>query len=130
VTTFSDGTNSYTDVAWDNVGNLYATDDGTSVWRAFSPPNTNYATTVMVPLIQVYPEILAPQFTMPTLNNTQDGVQFSLIGQSNVTYLIESTTDLATWSPVQTNYSSTLIERPITVPLTNDVLFFRASVRP
>lgn len=130
VTTFTDGTNSYTDVAWDAVGNLYATDAGTSVWRAFSPPDTNYSTTVMVPLIQVYPEILAPLLTTPALNDTQDGVQFSLLGQSNVTYLIESTTDLATWTPVQTNYSSTLIERPVTVPLTNDMLFFRASVQP
>ncbi|MGZ5527885.1 MAG: FlgD immunoglobulin-like domain containing protein [Limisphaerales bacterium] len=130
VATFSDGTNSYTDVAWDKVGNLYATDEGSAVWRAFSPPDTNQATTVSVPLIQVYSEILPPQFTTPALNDTQDGLQFSLLGQSNVTYLIESTTDLLTWSPVSTNYSSTLTERPITIPLTNDVMFFRAAVRP
>jgi len=130
VTIFSDGTNSYTDVAWDNVGNLYATDEGTSAWRAFSPPDTNQATTVSVPLIQVYPEILPPQFTTPMLNDMQDGLQFSLLGQSNVTYLVESTTDLATWSPVSTNYSSSLTERPITIPLTNDMLYFRASVKP
>jgi hypothetical protein len=130
VTMFADGTNSYTDVAWDNVGNLYAADEGSSVWRAYSPPGANQATTVSVPLMQVYPEILAPQFTTPALNETQDGVQLSLVGQSNVTYLIESTTDLLTWTPMETNYSSTLNERPITVPLTNDMLFFRASVRP
>jgi hypothetical protein len=130
MTTFSDGTNSYTDVAWDNVGNLYATDAGSSVWRAYSPPGTNQSTTLMVPLIQLYSQIVPPQFTTPALNDTQDAVQFSLVGQSNVTYLVESTTDFMTWSPVETNYSSTLDERPITVPLTNDMQFFRASVQP
>ncbi|MGZ4975156.1 MAG: hypothetical protein ACXWDN_20530, partial [Limisphaerales bacterium] len=81
-------------------------------------------------LIQIYSEITPPQFSTPALNDAQNGLQFSLLGQSNVTYLIESTTDLLTWSPVSTNYSSTLTERPITIPLTNDVMFFRAAVRP
>lgn len=130
VTSFSDGTNSYTDVAWDNVGNLYAADEATSVWRAYSPPGTNQATTVSVPLIQVYSQIIQPQFTTPALNDTLDGLNFSLLGQSNVTYLIESTIDLTNWTAVDTNYSSTLNERPITIPLTNDMMFFRASVRP
>lgn len=130
VTSFSDGTNSFTDVTWDAVGNLYMADSATSLWRAYSPPGTNEATTVSVPMIQVYSQINPPQFTTPALNDTQDGFQFSLLGQSNVTYLIESTIDLTNWSAIDTNYSSTLNERPIAVPLTNDMLFFRASVRP
>jgi hypothetical protein len=125
---FRDGTNSCTDVAWDNVGNLYMTDAGESAWRTYSPPGTNESTTVSVPLIQVYSQIIAPQFTAPVLNDTQDQLQFSLLGQSNVTYLVESTTDFAAWLPMATNYSSTLNERPFTIPVTNDATFFRASV--
>ena len=130
VTAFRDGTNSCTDVAWDNVGNLYVTDAGESRWRAYSPPGTNQSTTISVPQIQVYPQIIPPQFTTPTVNDTQDQLSLTLLGQSNVTYLVESTTDLATWTPMATNYSSTLNERPFTVPITNDMMFFRASVAP
>jgi hypothetical protein len=85
---------------------------------------------VSVPLIQVYSQITPPQFTAPTLNDTQDQLQFSLLGQSNVTYLVESTYDFTTWTPVATNYSSTLNERPFTVPIATDMTFFRASVVP
>lgn len=127
---FRDGTNSCTDVAWDNIGNLYFTDAAESVWRAYSPPGTNQATTVSVPQVQVYSQIIPPQFTCPTLNDTQDQLRFTLLGQSNVTYLVESTSDFATWSPMATNYSSTLNERPFTVPITNCMTYFRASVLP
>ncbi len=46
------GGDQYTDVAWDNVGNLYALDTFTNVWRVYSPPGTNQATTVSVPLFR------------------------------------------------------------------------------
>ncbi len=42
-----------TDADWDAVGNLYYLDDWATCWRAFSPPGTNAATTVAVPLVQV-----------------------------------------------------------------------------
>jgi hypothetical protein len=42
-----------TDADWDAVGNLYYLDDGATCWRAFSPPGTNAATTVAVPVVQV-----------------------------------------------------------------------------
>ena len=42
-----------TDADWDAVGNLYYLDDGAACWRAFSPPGTNVATTVAVPVVQV-----------------------------------------------------------------------------
>ncbi len=130
VAQFQDGTNSCADVAWDALGNLYVTDAGESVWRAYSPPGTNQSTTVSVPMIQVYSQIIPPQFTTPTLNDTQDALQFTLLGQSNVTYLVESTTDFQTWTPVATNYDSVLTERPFTVAITNDMECFRASVVP
>jgi hypothetical protein len=34
-----------TDVTWDAVGNVYYIDNWSTVWRAFSPPGTNQATT-------------------------------------------------------------------------------------
>jgi hypothetical protein len=35
-----------TDVTWDAVGNVYYIDNWSTVWRAFSPPGTNQATTI------------------------------------------------------------------------------------
>jgi hypothetical protein len=42
-----------TDADWDAVGNLYYLDDVPGVWRAVSPPGTNQATTVALPVVQV-----------------------------------------------------------------------------
>ena len=124
-------------MAWAAVGNLNVTYAAESVWRAYSPPGTNQSTTIGVPLIQVYNEIIAPTLTTPTVTTTtneneeqQQFLQFSLMGQSNVTYLVESTTDLESWTPVSTNYSSTLTERPFTFAITNELTFYRASVLP
>jgi hypothetical protein len=41
------------DCDWDNVGNLYYADSFAGVWRAVSPPGTNQATTLALPVIQV-----------------------------------------------------------------------------
>jgi hypothetical protein len=41
------------DVAWDAVGNLYYIDNIYGVWRSVSPPGTNSATTLAVPLVLV-----------------------------------------------------------------------------
>jgi hypothetical protein len=40
-----------TDCDWDAVGNLYYLDDWGICWRAFSPPGTNQATTVALPVV-------------------------------------------------------------------------------
>ena len=42
-----------TDCDWDAVGNLYYLDAWPGVWRAVSPPGTNQATTVALPIVQV-----------------------------------------------------------------------------
>jgi hypothetical protein len=39
------------DCAWDAVGNLYVADNYNSVWRAFSPPGANQATTLALPKV-------------------------------------------------------------------------------
>lgn len=40
-------------VEWDNVGNVYACDNGDSIWRIYSPPGANQASTLAVPAIHV-----------------------------------------------------------------------------
>jgi hypothetical protein len=42
-----------TDCDWDAVGNLYYLDNRPGVWRAVSPPGTNQATTVALPVVRV-----------------------------------------------------------------------------
>ena len=52
-----------TDADWDAVGNLYYLDDLGLVWRAVSPPGTNQATTVAVPVVQVIGAVQPPYIT-------------------------------------------------------------------
>ena len=118
-------TDEFWDVAWDNVGNLYATDLSSNVWRAYSPPGPNQATTTAVPILQIY-----DAFTQPVLTNvvaSDSRIGFTLQGQGNVTYVIESSCDLIKWSPVATNYDI-VPNRAISVPGTNSACFFKAVV--
>jgi hypothetical protein len=52
-----------TDCAWDAAGNLYYLDNGPGVWRAVSPPGSNQATTVALPIVQVTSSAQAPVIT-------------------------------------------------------------------
>ena len=125
------GGNAYFDVAWDNVGNLYALDgrpNGFSgVWRAYSPPGTNQATTVAVPFIQAYNALSAPYLTNPVVS--MGGLGFTLAGQSNVTYVIQGSSDLTNWAAVATNFS-VLANRSISVPISGNQSFYRAMTVP
>jgi hypothetical protein len=47
--------NQYTCAAWDNVGNLYGATTSLQLWRAFSPPGTNQATTAALATLQLIP---------------------------------------------------------------------------
>jgi hypothetical protein len=115
------------DVAWDNVGNLYALDANDSVWRVYSPPGSNQATTVAVPFIQVYHAITPPQLSQPAACMGQ--VNFTLLGQSNLTYVIQQSPDLINWTPVATNFSPTsILPVSISPPDTQD--FYRAVASP
>jgi hypothetical protein len=51
------------DADWDAVGNLYYLDDLPGCWRAFSPPGTNQATTVALPVVQVIASVQPPYIT-------------------------------------------------------------------
>jgi hypothetical protein len=119
------------DVTWDNVGNLYTiyAEDGfqLSGWRVYSPPGSNQATTVAVPFIQVYNSITPPQLTQPTNNMGQ--LNFTLLGQSNVTYVVQQSPDLINWTPVATNFSATSVI-PIWVSPPDAQDFYRAVANP
>jgi len=119
------------DVTWDNAGNLYAVygEDGFNQcgWRVYSPPGSNQATTIAVPFIQVYDAITPPQLSRTTNNMGQ--LNFTLTGQSNVTYVIQQSPDLINWTAVATNFSPAA-DLPVSVypPDTQD--FYRAVANP
>jgi hypothetical protein len=123
------GGDPYYDVAWDNVGNLYALDGvpSNAVWRVYSPPGTNQATTVAVPVIQAYAALLPPSLGNPLMD---PGVMhFTLTGQSNVTYIIQRSADFSNWIPVATNCSSN-VSRFVHVPMCGQQNFYRAVTAP
>jgi hypothetical protein len=115
----------YTDVAWDNAGNLYATDYGNSVWRAYSPPGPNQATTVAVPVVEVYDALAQPLLCAPQAGMGEFG--FTLLGQSNVAYVIESSPDLITWTKIATNYETAAV-RAISLPMAAGPAFYQAVI--
>lgn len=119
-------TNQFTDVAWDNVGNLYALDLNAQVWRAYSPPGTNQATTVCVAGIEFLNTLQPPQLSQATM--TTNGATFMLDGQSDVTYVVQLSTNLMDWTDVDTNFD-TVPDRFISLPPTTDPQdFYRAVV--
>src|ERR1041385_980619 len=116
------------DVTWDNVGNLYAIDNFDGIWRTYSPPGSNQATTVAIPQIQMNGSQPAPPRLGPP---TYDGafVHFTLYGEPNVTYIIQISNDLHTWTSVATN-TSVFANREITIPAPPHGSFIRAVVGP
>jgi len=55
VLTNLDWGNGYSCAAWDKVGNLYAASPTTNLWRVWSPPGTNSATTVALGQLTLVP---------------------------------------------------------------------------
>lgn len=116
------------DVAWDNVGNLYTIDNYDGIWRSYSPPGPNQATTVAVPVIQIGGSPPpAPLLGSPTYNSGV--VNFTLFGQPNLTYIIQASADLQTWISVATNVSASA-NRPVSIGSSAAQQFFRARVGP
>jgi hypothetical protein len=115
----------FIDVSWDNVGNLYALAFTNTFWRVYSPPGSNQATTVAAPIIQVLDALTPPRLSQPWACMGQ--LNFTLVGQNNVTYLIQQSPDLINWTAVATNYSPISI-RPISVSPPDTQDFYRAVV--
>lgn len=125
---FSIGNDEFSDVAWDNVGNLYATDIEAGLCQVYSPPGTNQATTVAVDQIQVLASLQPPELSSPTLDT--NGLSLLLHGQPNVPYVIQTSTNLLDWSNVITNFGSA-VDRFIPLPsAANLQQFYRAAVLP
>ena len=122
-----DTTHDHTDVAWDNVGNLYDCDNFDSLWRTYSPPGTNQATTIAVETIQVLDQFISPLLTPVSWSNDQ--FQFTLAGQSNVSYVIQASTNLNDWISVTTNYSLSEV-RTLNLAAPDSQTFFRAVIPP
>ncbi len=112
------------DVAWDNVGNLYSVDNYDSIWRAFSPPGTNQATTRALQNVRI---IEPPALTSPTYTGTQ--LNCLLSGVTNFNYIIQSSTNLIEWAPTLTTYL-TNSPQPISIEASNEAQFIRAIFAP
>jgi len=118
----------FIDVAWDNVGNVYALDIEASTCRVYSPPGTNQATTVCVANIEALSRLQPPQLAQALM--TTNGESFMLEGQSDVTYVVQLSTNLVDWSDVATNFDS-VPDRFISLPTTTDAQdFYRAVALP
>ncbi len=117
----------HTDVAWDNVGNLYLCDNWDSLWRVYSPPGANTGTNIAPQVLEVGPPPLSPYLQAAGYTNGQ--FQFTLCGRTNVDYVIVASTNLLnalqTWTPVLTNNDSSPI-RLISVNAPPDRRFFTA----
>jgi len=111
-------------VDWDNVGNVYAGDNGDSYWRVYSPPGTNQATTVALETVSVTgpPTLSAPSWSANQFH-------FTLSGQANQNYTIQSSTNLVNWIPVSTNNSASAVQ-VINLPAPGSRNFYRALVGP
>jgi hypothetical protein len=128
VATLAPGSNhDYTDVAWDNVGNLYTCDNWNSVWRVYSPPGPNAATTFALQNVQFGSAVTAP--TLGATAYSGDQFQFTLFGQTNASYIIQASMDLQNWLPILTN-SSPDATRIITINAPGSSEFYRALVGP
>jgi hypothetical protein len=113
----------HTDVAWDNVGNLYVCDNWDSIWRAMSPPGANQATTIALQALVAGMPPLAPVLKPLSLVNSQ--FLFTLSGRTNIDYVIEGTADLRSWVPVLTN-NDICATRLVIVNAPQNLRFYRA----
>jgi hypothetical protein len=119
-----DPSHEHTDVAWDNAGNLYDLDKSDRVWRVYSPPGSNAATTVAVsPLVVDLPP-LAP--ILNALGYANGKFTLDLIGRTNVSYVVEASFEFQGWQPVATNVSQVCPTRTITVNVPLNKSFYRA----
>jgi hypothetical protein len=116
----------HTDVEWDNVGNLYVCDNWDSIWRVFSPPGANQATTVAIQTLEAGMPPLGP--VLRPLSQANGQFLFTLSGRTNIDYVVEGSTDLHSWTPVLTN-NDICATRLIGVNAPQSRQFYRAFTR-
>ncbi len=127
VTLLPAGNHDHRDVAWDNVGNLYTIDNFDSIWRTYSPPGTNQATTAASVIVSIGGPGAPP--TLSGASRVGGQFQFTLNGQPNVSYVVQASTNLLNWESVITNLSANA-SRPISVSAPGTRSFYRAFVGP
>jgi hypothetical protein len=117
------------DVTWDNAGNLYAIDNSDKVWRVYSPPGANSATTRAAQTIRVTGNpVPGPLLSAPARTGAQ--FSFGFNGLTNVAYVVLESTNLVSWRPVATNISSAAL-RQVSVPLVGaERVLYRIQVGP
>lgn len=84
--------NWYNSVAFDNVGNVYGCSRSTNLWRIWSPPGTNQATTVAVGNIQIQVPVVITSLSVAgdtvtihfTGSDTDAAGAFTLLSSANV----------------------------------------------
>lgn len=118
----------HADVAWDQVGNLYDLDRSESLWRVYSPPGSNAASTVATgPLLVSLPP-LRP--ILQALGHANGQFTLALTGRTNASYVIEAAPGFGGWTPVATNGASACPTRVVTVSAPLNQSFYRAYPLP
>ena len=118
----------YTGVAWDAVGNLYVACWSESVWRVYSPPGSNAATTVSIQTVEVTEPSQRPVLELFRYEAGQ--IVLALSGRPHTTYVLEGSADLRQWSPVTTVEMGAVSRRVFTVAAPQPRQFYRARVGP
>jgi hypothetical protein len=113
----------FTDVAWDNAGNLYACDNWSQLWRAYSPPGLNQTSTVSLQTLEAGEPPIAALLRVVAYSDGE--FRFTLRGRTNIFYVIEGSTDLRSWIPVLTNRDD-CATRLIVVDSPQSYRFYRA----
>ena len=78
-----------------------------------------------VPVVEVYDALAQPLLCAPQAGMGEFG--FTLLGQSNVAYVIESSPDLITWTKIATNYETAAV-RAISLPMAAGPAFYQAVI--
>jgi hypothetical protein len=121
----------HTDVAWDNVGNLYFLDRAVLLWRAFSPPGSNAASTVATAPLLVSEPPLEP--ILQAISHAGGVFKLALTGRTNVTYVVEAVPEITSsaWAPVATNNPPHACPtRTIEIGATGTQRYYRARPAP
>lgn len=88
----------YSDVDWDAAGNLYVANLSESVWRVYSPPGPNAATTLSWQTVTWGQPLVRP--VLVALGYESGWMRLGLQGQTNTVYVIEGSWDLRQWTAV------------------------------
>ncbi len=95
---------------------------GTRQISVFVPTYESFFRAIIGPHVAAEPVLAAPAFTA-------DQFRFTLLGETNASYIILSSTNLQAWTPIVTN-SAGSASRAITITTSNKQEFFRALLGP